>query len=149
VSKTIREDVSESEFNMWRAVFAFSLLDNILSPQDQRILQPYSNTILFSEAQNDILKHDFKEPQNVEALYHKITDSKDKERFCVLARALAWCEGDMSKQEEAILKHLSCLAKGADDDLLTRTRRHPHLAGYFLRYSQDGMVGLYKLPPLH
>ena len=149
MSNQIKEEITESEFNMWRAVFAFSLLDNVLSPQGQKILKPYSNTILFSQAQNDILRNDFKEPQNVETLYSKITDPKDKERFCLLTRALAWCGGDMGKQEEAILKKLFCLAKGADDDVLKRTRRHPHLKGYYIQYCQDGMVGLYILPPLH
>ena len=148
MSEKINGGVTDSEFYMWRAVFAFSRLDNTISPEEQKILQPFTNSILFSQAQNDILKNDFQKPQDVEALYRKITDPKDKERFCVLARALAWCDGDMDKQEEAILKKVSCLsiAGCSDDDVLVRTRRHPHLDGYYLRYSKEGVAALFRLP---
>ena len=144
----ISEDMTDSEFNMWRAVFAFSLLDNVLSPQGQKLLQPYSKTTEFSQDQNDILMNDYKEPQSVETLYGRITDPKDKERFCALARALAWCGGNLSDLE-AILKNLSCLAKGAYHDVPACARGHPHLKGHYIKYGQDGMISICKLPSIH
>ena len=140
-------NIPQSEFYMWRAVFAFSLVDHMLSLEEQKLLQSSAKTVPFSQTQIDILKNDFKKPQNVEDLYRKITNPKDKQRFCVLARALAWCEGNMDRQEETILKKLSCLAKGADDDVLSRTRGHPHVDAYYRQYTKAGMVGLFKTPP--
>ena len=139
--------VSESEFYMWRAVFAFSIVDNMLSMEEQRLLHSYLNAVPFSEVQLATIKDDFKAQQDVEALYKKITDPKDRERFCVLARALVWCEGDMEKQEEAILKKVACLGKGAYDDVLKSTRNHPHLDAYYQQYAKAGVVGLIKVPP--
>lgn len=140
--------VSESEFAMWRAVFAFSLVDNMLSMEEQQLLHSYLNAVPFSQSQLDTIKNDFSKPQDVEALYKKITDPKHKERFCVLARALVWCEGDMVRQEEEILKKVSCLANKADDDVLQRTRNHPHLNSYYQNYARAGLVGLMKAPPM-
>ena len=87
----MKNNIPQSEFDMWRAVFAFSLVDNTLSLEEQKLLQSSAKTVPFSQTQIDTLKDDFKKPQNVEDLYRKITDPKDKQRFCVLARALAWC----------------------------------------------------------
>ncbi len=39
MDETIKEGITESELYMWRAVFAFSLVDNILSLEEQKILQ--------------------------------------------------------------------------------------------------------------
>lgn len=139
--------VHESEFYMWRAVFAFSLVDNNLTLEEQGLLQSYLRKASFSADQLDTLKHDFDHPQNVEALYKKITRAEDKERFCILARALAWSKGNMERQEAVILKHVSCLGGGADDDVLKSTRDHPHLDHYYQHYAKAGMAGFFKPPP--
>ncbi len=142
------KDISDNEFTMWRAVFAFSLVDNILSIEEQRLLQNYLNAVPFSPAQLAILKNDFREPQDVEALYRSINDPAYRERFCVLARALVWCEGNMEKQEERILRNVACLGHGADADLLRRTRNHPHLDDYYQHYARAGMAGVMKMQPV-
>lgn len=139
--------IPESEFNMWRAVFAFSLVDNVLSVEEQKLLKSSTISIPFSAAQLAALKEDFKKPQDIELLYRKITAPKDKERFCVLARALVWCEGNMDAQEERILKKVFCLKNGADDDVLRRSRNNKHLHDYYKSYAKAGMAGLYKEPP--
>jgi hypothetical protein len=142
-----RENPTDSEFNMWRAVFAFSLVDNLLSMEEQKLLQSYFNAVPFSKAQIDILKNDFRKPQDVEALYKKITDPKHKERFCVLARALVWSEGDMDRQEELILKKVACLGNHADNDVLSRSRKHPDLESCYQSYAKAGMSGLLRSRP--
>jgi hypothetical protein len=144
---TTAKGVSDSEFNMWRAVFTFALVDNVLSVEEQTLLQSYIHLVPFSTLQLSILRQDFKTPQNVETLYRRITRAADRERFCVLARALVWCEGDMDRQEEKILKRLSCLRGGADNDVLRRSRLHPRLHDYHQHYARAGMVGLIKQAP--
>lgn len=147
MAEKMRPGVTESEFYMWRAIFAFSFVDNVLSLEEQKLLQTYLTAVPFSQEQLAIMKGDFKDPQPVEPFYKKITRPGDKHRFCLLARALAWCKGDMDKQEEIILKRVACLGNGADDDVLKRSRDHQDLHFYYKHYENAGMAGLLKAKP--
>ncbi|MCE7887021.1 MAG: TerB family tellurite resistance protein [Alphaproteobacteria bacterium PRO2] len=129
---------------MWRAVFAFSLVDNALSIEEQELLRGYLKTVPFSAAQMDTLKTDFEAPQNVEAMYRKITDPAHKKRFCILARALVWCEGDMDMQEEKILRRVACLKDAPDNDFLRTSRDHPDIDNFYQHYARAGMIGLMR-----
>jgi len=139
--------VSESEFAMWRAVFAFSIVDNALSLEEQELLRSYLRTVPFSETQMDTLKKDFEAPQNVEAMYRKITNPEHKKRFCILARALVWCEGDMDMQEEKILRRVACLKDVPENDFLRASRDHPDLEEFYTHYARAGVVGLMRASP--
>jgi len=136
--------VPDSEFYMWRAVFAFSLVDHALSLEEQDMLRGYLKTVPFSPRQLEMLKADFNTPQNVEAMYKKITTKEDKQKFCVLARALAWCEGDMDRQEENILKHVGCIKGSDDESILRESRESEHLQDFYKHYAKAGMVGLMR-----
>lgn len=129
---------------MWRAVFAFSLVDNALSIEEQELLRSYLATVPFSPAQRAILKADFEAPQNVEAQYREITNPEHKKRFCVLARALVWCEGDMDLQEEQILRRLACLKNASENDFLRESRDHPDIQDFHTHYSRAGVIGLMR-----
>lgn len=131
----MKKGVSESEFSMWRAVLAFAFVDNHLSLEEQQTLNRYVFSISFSDKQLKTLRQDFSEPQNVETLYKRITEAKDKKRFCEMARVLAWCEGDMTKQEETILKRLSCL-KDDKDETLKSTRESDFIKHYHSQYEK-------------
>ncbi len=121
---------------MWRAVFAFSFVDNSLSLEEQEMLKSYLNSVPFSTAQRETLKSDFKKPQDVEAMYRKITQPEHRKRFCVLARALVWCEGDMDRQEEQILRRVACLKSAPDSDYLRESRDHPDIDDFYKHYSR-------------
>lgn len=136
--------IDESEFTMWRAVFAFATVDGVLSLEEQQLLRSYRHKVAFSMKQLEILGQDMKEPQDVMALYKKISKPEHKKRFCILARALSWCEGDMDKQEETILKHLDCFKTGADADILRSTRGHPHVHDFYQEYSRAGAIANYN-----
>ncbi len=138
--------VSDSEFYMWRAVFAFALADNVLSLEEQELLKSYSSNVDFSNLQRAVIREDFKRPPNILTLHRKITRQQDRERFCVLARALVWCEGDMDRQEEEILKRVSCIK---DNDLyraaLKTSRDHAH--DFYQNYARASMAGIFKSTP--
>lgn len=127
---------------MWRAVFAFAFVDNSLSIEEQELLQSYMQHVPFSDRQRNILKEDFTHPPSVVALYQSITEPQHKQRFCTLARALVWCEGDMDKQEEIILKRVSCLKGGEDAEILNQSRDYADT--YYQYYARGGMTGLLK-----
>ncbi|MDB5491869.1 MAG: hypothetical protein JWO78_1718 [Micavibrio sp.] len=139
--------LSESEFSMWRTVFAFATVDGVLSLEEQQLLQSYRHKVTFSMTQLEILRQDMTTPRDVVAMYKKITQPEHKKRFCILARALSWCEGDMDRQEQAILKQLDCFKSGADADILRSTRGHPHVHDYYQEYARAGIMGLRKSAP--
>ena len=141
-----KSGISESEFAMWRAVFAFAYVDNVLSLEEQELLQSYLAQVPFSNAQRIILKEDLREPKDVVGLYRKITQPEDKKRFCVLARAIVWCEGDVTAQEKAILKKVSCFGEAEEEEILKSTAQHPHIESYYNQYAKAGMMGLFKQP---
>ena len=138
--------ISESEFFMWRAIFAFAYVDNMLSVEEQELLHSYLANVPFSNRQRIILKDDLRDPKDVSELYGHITRQEDKTRFCVLARALAWCEGDVTEQEKAILKKMSCMGVVEDQEILQKTRDHPHIEAYYQQYAKAGMMGLFQQP---
>ena len=133
-------DIDESEFSMWRAVFAFAFVDHSLSIEEQELLNSYLKKVPFSQRQLSVLHGDFKNPPDVVKMYNKITEPKHREHFCTLARALVWCEGDMDRQEEVILKRVSCLSSDEGMETLTRTR--DYAKDYYKYYAKAGMVGL-------
>lgn len=127
---------------MWRAVLAFAFVDNNLSIEEQQTLNRYVFTVPFSDSQLKILRSDFSKPQNVEELYKEITESTDRKRFCEMARVLAWCEGDMTKQEEKILKRLSCL-KDDKEETLKNTRDTDFIKHYHSQYEKAESMAAY------
>lgn len=136
--------LSDSEFNMWRAVFAFATVDGILSLEEQQLLQSYRHKVAFSMQQLETLRKDMTTPQDIMALYQKIDHPDHKKRFCILARALSWCEGDMDRQEEMILKHVGCFKEGPDAEILRGTRGHPHVHDFYQEYARAGAIAVHK-----
>jgi hypothetical protein len=141
------EKISESQFTMWRAVFSFAFVDNVLSVEEQDLLRSYLAKVPFTKEQLETLRDDLRRPKDVESLYKKITDVADRKHFCLLARALVWCEGNMDRQEEKILQRVGCLKDKPDSDYLHGTRDHPHLYDYYQQYARAGVMGLFKAPP--
>lgn len=133
---------SESEFFMWRALFAFAFSDNVMSDEEKRLLKNYQEDVVFSPAQLAILREDFAQPKPAEDLYLQITDHQDKLRFCALARALMWNGGSASRQEEDILVRVGCMREAANESILRESRDHPHLHAYYDSYMQAGSLGL-------
>ena len=140
------DKVSESEFYMWRAIFAFAFVDTSLSLEEQELLHSYLAKARLSPEQKKVLSEDLLDPKDVVEMYHHITETQHKERFCVLSRALAWCEGDMDAQEARILSKVSCLKDGEGHAILRRTRSEDHLHDFYKHYAKSGVIGLASYP---
>jgi hypothetical protein len=140
-----RQPVTNSEFYMWRAVFAFAFVDNSLSIEEQELLKSYLNSVPFSADQLKTLKDDFQNPPDVVHMYSAITNQKHREHFCVLARALVWCEGNMDRQEKEILKRVSCLRGDEGAETLRHSREHAHT--FYRHYAKAGVTGLMRRGP--
>jgi hypothetical protein len=145
----VQSGVPASEFNMWRAVFAFSLVDRVLSVEEQSLLSGYLSSIPFSAEQKDILLHDFKSPQDVEHHFNSITEGKDRSRFCELARTLVWSKGDMDLQEKIILRRVKCLGNREGRSMLKESRTSKWVLDWTDRYEQAGILGMMKHPNIY
>lgn len=144
---THHKGIDDSEFQMWRAIFAFSVVDQVLSAEEIKLLKTYIGDVPFSKQQLEVFRQDFQSPQDVVALYEKITDLHHRERFCALARALVWCDGDPDRQEEIILRRVACLGGGEGAEMLFRSRDHGHARACYQEYERAGMAGLFKVSP--
>lgn len=111
--------VSDSEFHMWRTLFAIAHVDEIVSKEEVRFMAEVLEDNFFNDDQRVILSDDIKDPQDISAMFEKITDKKDQAKFFSLARKLVHIDGDFGKAEQmAMLKVLSEHIRSVDVDEL-------------------------------
>jgi len=143
-----KQTINDSEFTMWRAVFAFSLVDHNLELEEQKLLSQYLSSVPFSHDQIETIRRDFLMPQDVEALFNAISNPDHKKRFCELARTLVWSKGDMDLQEKTILRRVSCLGHGQNRTVLRESRESDSIRRYHDSYEKAGISGQQPLPLL-
>lgn len=146
--ENVRNGLDQSEFAMWRTLFSFALVDQVLTLEEQKLLSQYLSTVPFSQKQRSILLEDMKSPQNVESLYGQITQSEHRKRFCELARTLVWSKGDMDMQEKIILRRVSCIAHGDHWGMLRKTRLSDYSDNFHEQYERVGLLGYMQQPKI-
>ena len=100
------EGVSDSEFHMWRALFAMVHGDGIVTEEEQEFMWKAIEDNNFSENQLYTLKQEITEPAGIDLMFRLITEPEDRSRFFDLARVLCWCDGDFDEQEQMIISRL-------------------------------------------
>jgi len=105
-----------SRFHMWRAVVAMVHADGIVTPHEIDFVNTHILNLPLSEGQMKVIRQDIQTPQDVGSMFSQIEVQNDKRDFFVLARALAWCDGDLDKQEAKILHtiHAKHMATGEE-----------------------------------
>ena len=144
----IRNGLDQSEFAMWRTLFSFALVDQVLTLEEQTLLSQYLTSVPFSQKQRDILLSDMKAPHDVEVLYQQITEAEHRKRFCELARTLVWSKGDMDLQEKIILRRVACIAHGEHWETLKKTRLSDYSDNFHEQYERVGLLGYIQQPKL-
>lgn len=108
-----QQGITDSRFNMWRAVVAMVHADGVVTPHEIAFINDYIYDLNLSEGQMKVIGDDLQTPQDVYKMYARITDQGDRKDFFALARALSWCDGDYDGQEKRII---DCLEKNHMDD---------------------------------
>lgn len=144
----MKNGIGQSEFAMWRALFSFALVDQVLTLEEQTLLSQYLSTVPFSQRQRELLLEDMTRPQDVESLYKKIAQAEHRKRFCELARTLVWSKGDMDMQEKIILRRVSCIAYGEHWETLKKTRLSDYSDNFHEQYERVGLLGYVRQPKL-
>jgi uncharacterized membrane protein YebE (DUF533 family) len=107
--------LSESRFNMWRAVVAMVHADEIVQPHEINFILENTKTLPLSKEQFEILTEDLRTPADIESHFRKITLPRDKEDFFHLARAIAWSDGEFDETEKAMLHRIRALPMAPQD----------------------------------
>ena len=98
--------MTESHFNMWRAMVALTHADHKVTSEEREFMQKKFDGLNFTAEQKDQLNAELDDPQDVTPLFEKITDKRDRAEFVYFARLLFWSDGEFEIQEEEILAHL-------------------------------------------
>ena len=111
--------VSESEFYMWRTLFAVVHADNVVTNEEVRFMAEALEDIAFSKEQRAVLSDDIKHPKDIAQMFALISDSRDQARFFKYARDLVHADGDYGAEEQDImLKVLTSHIRDVDIDAL-------------------------------
>lgn len=101
--------VNDSQFYMWRTIFALAHADDVVSPEELRFMAEALEDIPFSEAQKVILKADTTEAQPIEEMFKRIEDPADQAEFFKFAKQIAHIDGDFGEEEQEVILRLQRL----------------------------------------
>ncbi len=109
------QGLSESRFNMWRAVVAMAHADAVVKPHEIHFILENTQNVPMTEGQRSMLAEDLRTPASMQDLFDKISNPRDKEDFFHLARAICWSDGDFDETEQAMLRQLHGLSLSRND----------------------------------
>lgn len=98
--------VTNSEFYMWRTVFAVSHADGVVTDEEIRFMAEVLEDQSFSEEQKEILKDDIHNPKDPTEMFEQIGDVEDQAKFFEFARELVWIDGDFGGAEQKVMVDL-------------------------------------------
>lgn len=98
-------NVTDSQFYMWRTLFAIAHADGVVTDEEVRFMAEALEDIPFSDEQMKTLNDDVRNAQGIEAMFAGIKDVKDQAVFFKLAHELVHIDGEYGLAEQsAILK---------------------------------------------
>ncbi|MDH5722344.1 MAG: TerB family tellurite resistance protein [Alphaproteobacteria bacterium] len=97
------QGVTDSQFFMWRTLFAVAHADNVVTSEEIGFMAHILEDIEFSDAQVNILKEDVMVAQDPVLMFKGITEYKDRVKFFEFARDLVWVDGDFASEEQGVM----------------------------------------------
>ena len=98
--------VTDSEFYMWRSLFALVHVDYRVSDEEVRFMAEALEDVPFSDEQRSVLEGDIKTPQDVVEMFGRISNPRDQAKFFNFAREIVWADGDYGSEEQEIMLKL-------------------------------------------
>lgn len=119
-----KRNLTESQFYMWRTLFALAHADGIVTGEEVRFMAEALEDLPFSDEQRGVLNDDIRYAQRPEDMFSGITDVRDQAAFFKYARRLVHIDGDYGTAEQAVMLRLKEMhIKSADvDDLIGKVR---------------------------
>jgi len=106
------ENLSDSRFHMWRAVFAMAHVDGEVTDDEVTFVENYLERVPFSDAHKEALRQDLSVPQKVSEMLAHVSDPADQSDFFQFSQMLVLADDDYSASEKAILERM----RGAQAD---------------------------------
>ena len=110
VNPVNKREISDSQFNMWRAVIAIAHADGTVQPEEKafldKTLAKLDAVYNLSDAQRKTLTDEMQAPQSIATLLPLITEPENRSMLVHFGEILAWADNEISVDEEAILKKL-------------------------------------------
>lgn len=117
--------LTESRFNMWRAVIVMAHADSVVKPHEINFIIENTKNLSMTEAQRAALVSDLRNPASMQTVFDKITSPRDKEDFFHFARAICWSDGAMDEAEQALFNHLKNLTlRDGDREVMEKAFVH-------------------------
>jgi len=97
------KSVTESQFYMWRTLFAVAHADNVVTDEEISFMAHVIDDVNFTPEQTEILKDDIVNAKDIVEMFHRITEQDDRNEFFNLARDLVWVDGDFGSEEQDVM----------------------------------------------
>ncbi len=112
--------VTDSEFYMWRSLFALVHVDYRVTDEEVRFMAEALEDVPFSNEQRAVLEEDIKTPQDVVEMFSSISEPRDQAKFFNFAREIVWVDGDYGSEEQEVMLKLKeiHLKNAVVDDLI-------------------------------
>ena len=116
--------ISESRFNMWRAVIAMAHADDKITQEEIAFVENYIERIPFSDSQKQDLRDDLERPKKVGDMLFGVTEQADRADFFQFATMIAWSDKDYDVREKDLVNRLTIDQKDQynEQDLLKNLR---------------------------
>lgn len=101
-----KKTITDSQFYMWRTLFAIAHVDNTVSDEEVRFMAEALEDVPFSEEQRAVLTDDIRHPKKIAEMFAGVTDMLDQARFFKFAHGLVWADGNFGKDEQKIMLEL-------------------------------------------
>lgn len=98
--------VSDSEFHVWRALFALAYSDGVLTKEEISFSAEILAEVPFSEEQENIIRGDIVTPRDPVEMFSKVMDEEDQKIFFKYAYQLVWIDGHYDDKERKIMTKL-------------------------------------------
>ncbi len=113
--------VSTSKFYMLRCLVAMAHADGVICDEERAYLAVFMNRLPFTDEQRNIFENDMETSQDIETLLPHINDPKYRGQLPYFARIMAYKDGELHPNEEALLNRMHAHAMdGLDMDAIRK-----------------------------
>lgn len=116
------DGLKQSEFYMWRTIFALAHADNVIKDDEVRYMAEAMEDVAFSDEQRAVLRDDISNAKDIVEMFKMIDDPKDQKDFFTYAKEMVMSDGDFAEEEVQVLIKLKEIhMKRTDVDALIGT----------------------------
>lgn len=101
--------LTDSKFNMWRAVFAIAHADHEVTSDEKEMMLNTLEKLILSNEQRAVLKEDIYIPGNPIDLFEKITELDDRIEFFKYSKQMMWADDQYSSKEQNVMIKLKTI----------------------------------------